>query len=190
MKVTALAGDQSLERRARRGRESRCKLAVLFATVIGGCSKHRGWVVGQRIVRGRNVCVRAIAEIKLRLHASPMRFGAPTAHLLLTRALALLVIAIVTAGMLAADWIGPARFPMVLPIIVAYFVFNFGFVFIIKAGCLTRATRLGSVAVLLNFFAMFLSGFELAWRLASIAACAASLVAAVMLLGEARATTA
>ena len=52
MKVTALPGDQSLERRARRGRESRCKLAVLFNAVIGGCSKHRRRVVGQRIVTG------------------------------------------------------------------------------------------------------------------------------------------
>lgn len=113
-----------------------------------------------------------------------------SAHLLRTRALALLVMAVVGVGMIAVDWIGPAHFPTMLPIIIACIVFNFGFVFTFRAGCLTRGSRFGAGAVLLNFLAMFLRDFEVAWRLTSIGACLVSLVAAGMLFGEARASMA
>ena len=129
------------------------------------------------------VCNPPVVVVSLPVHILQMSIVQPSAYLLRTRAIALLAISLVTMAMFIEDLIGPSRLPMamVLPVVVTYFLFNFGFIFIIKQGGLTKGTRLGAGAVVLNFCAMFLRDFELAWRTATAAAVLVSLAAAYML---------
>lgn len=106
------------------------------------------------------------------------------------RALALVVLGGLTAAMIIGQWFVPS-FSALLPLVVAYFLFNFGFALsVAKAGSMTKATRLGTVAVLLNFLAMFVSAFENAWIVISSAATIMAFAAAFLLLKEATSATA
>jgi hypothetical protein len=111
-------------------------------------------------------------------------------HLLRMRALALVIIGVLTAGMVIGEWAAPWR-SVLLPLVVAYFLFNFGFVAtIVRPGSLTKATRLGTGAVLLNFVAMFLSRWDVIWAAVSTAAIVVAFAAAFLLLKEAAAQAA
>jgi len=70
-------------------------------------------------------------------------------------------------------------------------LFNFGFVFAAVKGRLqSKAARLGLVAVLLNFAAMFLSDFETLWTALSAGSVIVATAAAYMLFKEAKAAKA
>ena len=104
-------------------------------------------------------------------------------------AIALLVIATLTAAMIAGAWAGPLDGPLLLPLIGAYFLFNAGFVIAaVKGGLQTNGGRLGVVAVSLNFAAMLLSDSTPIWTALSVCAALASLVAAAMLFKDAKAS--
>ena len=115
----------------------------------------------------------------------------PSAQQYRAGAAALFIIAMLTAAMIAVTWAKGFTGPLLLPLMVAYFLFNAGFVFVaVKAGLQTRGARLGHAAVLLNIGAMLSSDFTPVWTALSAAAALGSLVAAYMLLKDAKATTA
>ena len=106
-------------------------------------------------------------------------------------AAALVLIATLTAAMIAVTWVDALDGPLLLPLVVAYFLFNAGFVFAaVKGGLRTKGGRLGAAAVSLNFAAMLLSDFTPIWTALSAGAALASLVAAYMLLKDAKASAA
>jgi hypothetical protein len=109
----------------------------------------------------------------------------PTAAQSRTTALALFVVAAVTAGMIAVQW-APIEGPWLVPLSVAYFLFNFGYGFSVVWGSLrTKGARLGSGAVLLNVLAMLLSSFSVIWTALSACAVIAALFGAHLLLKDA-----
>ena len=96
-------------------------------------------------------------------------------------ALALVIIAALTAGMIAAEWVDLFDGPWLVPLAVAYCLFNFGYVFsVVKGRSLqTKGARLGMGAVLLNVLAMFLSSFTAIWTALSACAVVVALVGAI-----------
>jgi hypothetical protein len=108
-----------------------------------------------------------------------------------TAALALVIIAAFTAGMIAAQWVDPFDGPWLVPLVIAYFLFNFGYVFsVVKGSLQTIGARLGLGAVLLNVLAMFLSSFAAIWTALSACAVVVALVGAYLLFKEARSAAA
>ncbi len=68
----------------------------------------------------------------------------PMRHLLRMRALALVIIGGVTAAIVIGLWAERPR-PLLLPLLAAYVLFNFGFVVTMaRASSLTKGTRLGA----------------------------------------------
>ena len=106
-------------------------------------------------------------------------------------ALALVIIAASTAGMIAAQRVDPFDGPWLVPLAIAYFLFNFGYVSsVVKGRLQTKGTRLGLAAVLLNVLAMFLSSFTTIWTALSACAVVVALVGAYLLFTEARSAAA
>ncbi len=117
-----------------------------------------------------------------------MQMVEPNAQQYRAAGFALVLIAAFTAAMIAFAWIDTFDGPLLLPIMVAYFLFNFGFVFAAVKGRLqTKAARLGFTAVLLNIAAMLLSDFETMWTALSAGAVVVAVVAAYMIFKDARA---
>ena len=106
-------------------------------------------------------------------------------------ALALFIVAALTVALVAGQWVPSFDGPLLLPLTVAYLVFNFGYIVgAITARLYSRGARLGHVAVLLNVAAMLLGSFPFAWTTLSLCAVAVALVASVLLLTDARRATA
>jgi hypothetical protein len=111
----------------------------------------------------------------------------PSAQQHRAAAFALVVIAILTGVMIAAVWVDLPVGPYMLPLALAYVLFNFGFVGVWARGSLkTKGARLGITAVLLNFAAMLLNGFQLVWSALSGAALVVAVIAGYMLFTDAR----
>src|SRR5438067_12401864 len=108
--------------------------------------------------------------------------------LLRLRGLAFILLGRLTAGMVLGQWFPPPH-ALALPLIVAYFLFNFGVGVTAAKGFLTRATRLGCGAVVLNFVAMLVSQLDVVWTVLSAAAALLAFIAAYMLFKEATAVT-
>jgi hypothetical protein len=93
--------------------------------------------------------------------------------------------------MIAVTWVDSLDGPLLLPLVVAYFLFNVGFVFAAVIGGLqTKGGRLGAAAVSLNFAAMLLSDVTVIWTALSAGAALGAVVAAYLLLNDARASAA
>lgn len=111
----------------------------------------------------------------------------PSAQQYRAGAAALVLIATLTAAMIAVEWVDALDGPLLLPLVVAYFLFNSGFLFAaVKGGLRTKGGRLGAAAVSLNFAAMLLSDITPIWTALSAGAALASLVAAIMLSKDAK----
>jgi len=111
----------------------------------------------------------------------------PSAHQYRAGAVALVIVALLTVSMIASAWVESLDGPLLLPLVVAYFLFNVGFVFAaVKGGLQTKGGRLGAVAISLNFAAMLLSDVTAIWTVLSAGAAMAALVAAYLLLNDAR----
>lgn len=119
-----------------------------------------------------------------------MIFVEPSAQQYRAAAAALVIIATLTACIIAVAWVDTLDGPLLLPLIVAYFLFNAGFVVAaVKGGLQTKGGRLGAAAVSLNFVAMLVSDVTAIWTALSAGAVLGSLVAAYMLLKDAKAPT-
>jgi hypothetical protein len=106
-------------------------------------------------------------------------------------ALALIIVATLTAAMVAVQWVASLDGPLLLPLTVAYFVFNFGYIVgAVRARLQSKAARLGHVAVLLNLLAMLLGNFPAVWTALSLCAVVAALTASALPFGDARRATA
>lgn len=115
----------------------------------------------------------------------------PNARQYRAGAAALVIVALLTMTMIAVAWVGGLGRPLLLPLVVAYFLFNAGVVFaLIKGGLRTKGGRLGAAAILLNLGAMLSSDVTIYWTGLSAIAALAALVAAFLLFNEARAPTA
>ena len=89
--------------------------------------------------------------------------------------------------MIAVAWVDSLDGPLLLPLAVAYFLFNAGFVFAaVKGGLQTKGGRLGAAAISLNFAAMLLADVTVIWTALSAGAALAAVVAAYLLLNDAR----
>ena len=120
-----------------------------------------------------------------------MQLVKPSAEQYRAAGFALVLMAAFTVAMIAVRWVGTFDGPLLLPLLVAYFLFNFGFVFAAVKGRLqTKPARLGFTAVLLNFGAMLLSDFDMIWTALSAGAVVVAVVAAYMLFKDARASAA
>ena len=138
-----------------------------------------------------NVRFRPIADIAEWLHPRQMPLIEPSAQQYRAGAAALILVATLTAAMIAVAWVDTLDGPLLLPLVLAYFLFNFGFVFAaVKGGLQTRGGRLGASAVSLNFAAMLLSDITAIWTALSAGAALASLLAAYMLLKDAKGSAA
>jgi predicted small integral membrane protein len=116
-----------------------------------------------------------------------MQMVQPSAEQYRAAGFTLVFMAVFTAAMIAVAWVGILDGPLLLPLVVAYFLFNFGFVVAAVKGHLqTKGARLGITAVLLNFAAMLLSGFDTLWTALSVGAVVVALVAAYRLFKDAR----
>jgi hypothetical protein len=86
---------------------------------------------------------------------------------------------------------GHSRWAAAPPLILAYSLFNAGFIFAaVKGGLQTKGGRLGAAAVSLNFAAMLLSNVAPVWTALSAGVAVTSLVAAYTLLKDAKAAAA
>jgi len=93
-------------------------------------------------------------------------------------ALALVLVAALTGAMIAIQWVNSITGPLLLPVAVAYFLFNGGYVFaVVKDQLQTRGAKIGLAAVMLNFAAMLLSDFPTIWTALSICAVVTALSA-------------
>lgn len=102
-----------------------------------------------------------------------------------TAALALVIIAAFTAGIIAVQWVDSFDGPWLVPLAVAYLLFNFGYVFaVVKGGLQTKGARLGMGAVLLNVLAMFVSDFAVIWTALSACAVLVALIGACLLFKD------
>ena len=111
----------------------------------------------------------------------------PSAQQYRAAATALIVVAALTSVVVALAWVSIGiDGPLLLPIIMGYFLFNAGFpVAAIRGSLQTSGRRLGAAAVSLNFVAMLLTDFTLVCTLLSVCAVLASVVAAYMLFKDA-----
>lgn len=140
----------------------------------------------QAVANGR---FRPIADIRKRLHAGAVHVIDPNAQQYRAAGIALILVAAFTVTMIAFERVQSWDGPLLLPLVGAYFLFNFGFVFAaVKAGLQTKAARLGLIAVLVNFVAMLLSHFQVAWTVLSTGSVLLAIIAACMLFKEAAAT--
>jgi len=106
-------------------------------------------------------------------------------------AVALIIVAALTAAMVVGQWVSRFSGPLLLTVVVAYFLFNFGFIFAIVKGRLqTKGARLGLVAVLINVLAMFLASLPVIWTIMSLSAFIAALIASFMIFKDARSAAA
>lgn len=113
----------------------------------------------------------------------------PSAQQYRAGAASLVIIATLTAAMIAVVWVETLDEPLLLPLSVAYLLFNAGFVFAaVKGGLQTNGARLGAAAASLNIAAMFLSDFMVLWTALSAGAGLAALVAAYLLMKDAKAS--
>lgn len=121
------------------------------------------------------------------LHLRWMIMTEPSSQQLRAKALSLVMIAAVTAGLVVEEWQRPSDPLLFWPLIAAYFIFNFGFCwFALRMRPFTKGTRAGALAVLMNFLAMSLSSFEVIWTAVSVGAALMAVGAAYMLFGEAK----
>jgi len=118
----------------------------------------------------------------------------PTAMQNRSAGLALAALAAFTAAVVVIQWTDTLDGPWLLPLVVAYFQFNLGYLFsVVKGSFLTKGARLGFGAVLLNLLAllaMSLSGFAAIWTALSVCALLASLLGAYLLFQDAKSATA
>jgi hypothetical protein len=120
-------------------------------------------------------------------HHRPMLAIEPNATQHRNAALALIIVAALTATMLAVQWVASFDGPLLLPVTMAYFVFNFGYIVgAIRGRLYSKGARLGSVAALLNLLAMLLGDFPVVWTALSLCAVVAALIASVLLFADAR----
>ena len=111
----------------------------------------------------------------------------PSAVQIRAAAFGLIIIAVVTAGMIAFATNETLDGPLLLPTVTAYFLFNFGYVFAVLKGRLwTNGARLGLGAVCLNFLAMLLSSSTAVWTALSLCAVGSALIGAFTLFKEAK----
>ena len=86
--------------------------------------------------------------------------------------------------MIAAQWVDAFDGPWLMPLAVAYFLFNFGYVVsVVKGSLQTKGAPLGMGAVLL--LAMLLSSFTAIWTALSACAVVVALVGAYLLFKDA-----
>ena len=105
-------------------------------------------------------------------------------------ALTLVIVAAVTAAMVAVQWVASFDGPLLLPLTAAYVVFNLGYIFCaIRARLQSKGARLGHVAVVANMLAMLLGDFSIVWTVLSLFAVVAALIASALLFADARRTT-
>jgi hypothetical protein len=113
----------------------------------------------------------------------------PSAQQYRAGAAALVIVALLTVAMIVVAREDSLDGPLLLPLVMAYFLFNAGFVFAaIKGGLQTKGGRLGAAAVSLNLAAILLSEVSVVWTALSAGAALAAVVAAYLLLNDARAS--
>jgi undecaprenyl pyrophosphate phosphatase UppP len=116
-----------------------------------------------------------------------MRMIEPNAAQDRAAAYALILVAALTAIVMALAWGKSLGGPLLLPILVAYFVLNGGYVVaVIKSRLQSRGAKIGLDAVGLNFAAMLLTDYQAIWTLLSAASFAATICGASLLLREAK----
>jgi hypothetical protein len=103
-------------------------------------------------------------------------------------ALALLIIALFTAVLVAVQWEVSFDDPLLLLSLAGpYLLFNCGYAYcVVNGGLQTKGAWIGSGAALLYALATLLSAFDIVWTFLSLCAVAASLIAAYLLLNDAR----
>ncbi len=117
-----------------------------------------------------------------------MQMVDPSAEQYRRAGFALVLIAGVTAAMIAVAWVGILD-ELVLPLVVAHFLFNGGFmVAALKGNLQTKGARLGVTAALLNFAAALLADFDAIWTGLSVCAVVVGVAAAYMLFSDAGAS--
>lgn len=106
-------------------------------------------------------------------------------------AFALILIAGFTAAMIAANWGDRLDGPVLIALVVGYFLFNIGYVwFYVKARLKTKGARVGAAAVSLNGLAMLCSDFVALWTALSAVAVPVALVGALICFQDAKRTPA
>ena len=104
-----------------------------------------------------------------------------------TAAYALVLVAVLTTAVIAVQWVDSLTGRWLLPVIVAYFLFNGGYVFaVIKGRLQSRGAKIGLTAVLLNFAAMLLNTWPAIWTALSVSAVLAALIGGFVLLNDAK----
>lgn len=112
----------------------------------------------------------------------------PSAQQYRAGAAALVIVAVLTVTIIAVAWLGSLVGPLLMPL-VAYFLFNAGFIFAaVKGGLQTKGGRLGAAAVSVNFAAMLLSDVTVIWTTLSAGAALTAVVAAYLLWNDAKAS--
>jgi hypothetical protein len=102
-------------------------------------------------------------------------------------ALALVIVAAVTAAMVAVQGGTSLDGPLLLALEAAYVVFNLGFIFgTIRARLQSKGARLGHIAVVASLLAMLLGDVPIAWTVLSLFAIPAALIASALLFADAR----
>ena len=120
-----------------------------------------------------------------------MQIIEPSATQLRATAVALIIVAGLTVAMVAGQWVLRFSGPFLLLVVVAYFLFNFGFIFaVVKRRLMTKGARLGLVAVLINVLAMFVASLPVIWTVFSFCAVIAALTASFMMFKDARSASA
>lgn len=101
-------------------------------------------------------------------------------------AIILVLIAGFTA-MLCAIWLDATTGVPLLPIVIGYYLFSFGYLYsIVTDEIQTKGALVGIGAVMLNLLAMLLSALESIWIVLSLSAVAFALAGAIFHLVDAR----
>ena len=90
-------------------------------------------------------------------------------------------------AMLVANWLGATMRVALLPIVIGYYLFSFGYLYSVVIDELqTGAAKVGVGAVMLNLLAMLLSASESNWIVLSLSAVACALAGATLHFLDAR----
>lgn len=144
------------------------------------------WSIGRLTSQHRCVRFRPIADTRPTVHHRPMRME-PSASQYRATAIALAIVSAVTAAVISIQWLDNWGGPLLLPLVVAYFAFNVGYLLVVVFGHFrSRGAKLGSAAVALNFAAMGFSQVDFIWTALSFLSVAVALAGVFRLLAEAR----